>query len=168
MKSYWNAHSPAPVCKPLHHNDVEKPTIYSGSVDAWLQWSKAFKQFLRRTNAQWPDILAKVEGMKGKPLTAALEQEWAAQLGLGPMDPWKDQLHDALESYTTGSVRKLVDSCGEARVLDCWRQLADRGDSLRPVHANVLRMKAFSPPKAVPAKDLEAALAPWETEIGGY
>ena len=58
------------------------------------------------------------------------------------MDPWKDQLHDALKSYTTESARKLLDSCGEAKVLDCWRQLADRGDSLRPAHANVLRMTA--------------------------
>ena len=168
MKSYWNAYSPAPVCKPLHHKDVEKAAKLSGSVDAWLQWFKAFKKVLRRTNAQWPDILAKVEALKGKPVTAALEQEWAAQLDLGPMDPCKDQLHDALESYTTGSARKLVDSCGEARVLNCWRQIAHRGDSLRPAHANVLRMKAFSPPKAVPAKDLEAALAFWETDIGRY
>ena len=84
------------------------------------------------------------------------------------MDPRKDQLRDALESYTTGSARKLLYSCGEAKVLDCWRQMADRGDSFRPAHANVLRVKAFSPPKTVPAKDLEAALAPWETEIGGY
>ena len=106
--------------------------------------------------------------MKGKPVATALELEWAAQLGLGLIAPWKDQLHWALESYTTGPARKLVDTCGESKSLNCWRQMSDRGDSVRPAHANVLRTKAFGPPKSVPAKDLEAAIAAWEADIGRY
>ena len=77
------------------------------------------------------------------------------------MDPWKEQLHDALESCTTGAARKLVDSGGEARSLN-------HGDSLRPAHANALRTKAFGPPRAVPAKDFEAAMAQWDTDIIRY
>ena len=92
-------------------------------------------------------------------MTAAHELEWASKLGLGSMDPWQEQPHDAIESYTTGAARKLVDSGGEAWALDCWRQMADRGDSLRPAHANALRTKAFGLPKAVLAKDLEATVA---------
>ena len=94
---------------------------FNSTVDTWLQWAKSFKKFLRRTNAQWLELLAKVEGLKGKQVTATLEQEWAAQLGLWLMDPWKDQLLDTLESYTVGPARELVDRCGEAKSLDCWR-----------------------------------------------
>ena len=114
---------------------------------------------------QWSELLAKVEGLKGKQVTAAHEEDWAKELGLGAITPWKDQLNEALESYTTGAERRLVDAHGEAKSLDCWRQLADRGDSMRPAHAKVLRTKAFSPPKAVAAKDLEAAIAQWEANI---
>ena len=84
------------------------------------------------------------------------------------MTQWKEQLQDALESYTIGSARKLVDSCGETKSLDCWRQMADRGDSLRPAHANALRTKAFGPPKAVPAKELEATIALWDADVARY
>ena len=70
--------------------------------------------------------------------------------------------------YATGAARKLVDSGGEARALDCWRQMADRGDSLRPARANALRTKAFGPPTAVPAKDLEATVAQWAADIARY
>ena len=52
-----------------------------------------------------------------------------------------------------GACQKFVDANGEGKSLDCWRQLADRGDSTRPTQANAFRTKAFGPPKAVPAKD---------------
>ena len=108
-----------PTCRALHHRDIDKPTKLNGNIDKWLPWAKSFKKFLRRTDAQWPEIFEKIEGLKGKPVPAALELEWAAKLGLGSMDPWKEQLHDALEYYTTGAARKLVNSGGEARSLDC-------------------------------------------------
>ena len=53
-------------------------------------------------------------------------------LAFGPVAPWKDQLNDTLGSYTAGSARRLVDSCGEDKSLDCWCQLADSGDSMKP------------------------------------
>ena len=55
--------------------DVERPNKYAGDVDSWLSLSKSFRMCLRRTNVQWPELLVKVEGLKGKPVTAALEQE---------------------------------------------------------------------------------------------
>ena len=62
----------------------------------------------------------------------------------------------------------MVDSGGEARAFNCWRQLADKGDSLRAAHANAFRTKVFGPPKAVPAKDLEATMAVWDADIARY
>ena len=62
----------------------------------------------------------------------------------------------------------MVDRGGEARVLDCWRQMADRSDSVRPAHANALRTKACGPPRALPAKDLEATMAQWDADIARY
>ena len=130
--------------------------------------SKSLKKFLRRTKTQWAGIFEKIEGLRGKPVTAAHELEWAAQIDLGDMTQWKEQLQDALESYTIGLARKLVDSCGETKSFDCWRQMTDRGDSLRPAHANALRTKAFGPPKAVPAKELEATIALWDADVARY
>ena len=46
--------------------------------------------------------------------------------------------------------------------------MADKIDSLRPVHANALRSKAFGQPKAVHAKDLEATIAQWDADIARY
>ena len=76
--------------KPLDRKGVERPNKYAGDVDSWLSWSKSFRKFLRRTNVQWPDLLSKVESRKGKPVTASAEAEWSTQLGLGPMEAWKD------------------------------------------------------------------------------
>ena len=56
-------------CRALHYKDVEKPTKYSGSAEAWISWAKSFRKFLKRTNAQWPELLAKVEDLKGKQVT---------------------------------------------------------------------------------------------------
>ena len=62
-----------PGPKPLDKKDIEKPSKYSGNVDSWLAWSKSFRKFLRRTNDQWPDLLSKVEDLKGKPVTTSHE-----------------------------------------------------------------------------------------------
>ena len=72
---------------------------------------------MRRTNAQWPEIFNQIEGLKSKPVTTAHELQWATDEA--QLDAWKEQLYDALESYTAGAARKLVEKVGEARVLDC-------------------------------------------------
>ena len=92
-------------------------------------------------------------------MTTTHEADRASELRLGSLEAWKQQLHDALETETTGAARKLVNS---------WRQMADKGDSLRPAHANALRTKAFGPPKVVPAKDFEATMAVWDADIARY
>ena len=46
--------------------------------------------------------------------------------------------------------------------------MTDRGDSLRPAHANALRTNAFGPPTAVPAKELEATIALWDADVARY
>ena len=63
--------------KPLHHKHVEIPIKYTGDAGMWLMWSKSFRKFLRRIDVRWPELLDKVEGFRGKPLTAGLELEWA-------------------------------------------------------------------------------------------
>ena len=80
--------SPTPFrqCKALRHEDVEKSTKYIGNTDAWLRWAKSFKKFLRRTNAQWLQILKKIEGLKGKPVTTTHDAKWASELRLGSRD----------------------------------------------------------------------------------
>ena len=92
---------------------------FQGNVETWPLRAKSFEKFFRCTNPQWPDLLAKVESLRGKHVTTSHEDLWSAQLGLGPMGPWKDQLNEVLESYTTGPARRLVDSCGEIKALDC-------------------------------------------------
>ena len=92
---------------------------------------------MRRTNVQWPDLLNKVENLKGKPVTASAEAEWSTQLGLGPIEAWKDQLNQALEIYTTGKARIAVEACGDAHALDAWRILSDKGCSKRLAHAKL-------------------------------
>ena len=154
--------------KPLDKKDIEKPSKYSGNVDSWLAWSKSFRKFLRRTNEQWPDLLSKVEDLKGKPVTASHETEWSNQLRLGPIRAWKEQLNEALESYTTGKARDVVDACGDVNALDAWRRLSDKGCSKRLTHATVLRKRALYPRTNVPAKDLENAIAKWESDIDFY
>ena len=51
--------------------------------------------------------------------------------------------------------RGIVEACGEHSALDAWRQLSERGHSLRPTHMNAFMKKVFWPRDAVQAKDLE-------------
>ena len=64
--------------------------------------------------------------------------------------------------------RATVDSCGEDSAFDAWRQLAERGFSTRPTHTHSLLKAASFPRPAVAAKDLETAIALWETDIHTY
>ena len=59
-------------------------------------------------------------------------------------------------------------ACGEHNALDAWRQLAERGFSLRPAHINALMRSALWPRSATPLKDLEMAIAMWETDVHTY
>ena len=77
-------------------------------------------------------------------------------------------MNEYLETFTKGSARVIVDSCGDARALDAWRQLADKGHSLRLAYANDLRREAFHPKQNVASKDIEVALSNWEADIDRY
>ena len=77
-------------------------------------------------------------------------------------------MNEALESYTTGKARDVVDACGDVSALDAWRRLSDKGCSKRLTHATVLRKRALYPRTNVPAKDLENAIAKWEADINLY
>ena len=78
---------------------------------------------------------------------------------------FKNQLNEYFESYTHGIARGIVDGCGEPNALDAWRQFADRGHSLRLMHVNGFMKNALWPGDSVLAKDLELALAKWESDI---
>ena len=84
------------------------------------------------------------------------------------LDQFKDQLNEYLESFTSKDAKAIVDACGEHNALDAWRQLAERGFSLRPTHINALMKSALWPRAAVPLKDLEMAIAMWETDVHTY
>ncbi len=152
--------------KPMDRKDIDKPERYSGAADAWLKWSRTFKRFLRRQDARWPLLLDEVEKKKGRPVTKEDEVKWDEDLGLGGhVKMFKEQLNEYLESYTSSAARLLVEACGDTRALDAWRQLADKGHSLREQHIHALRRKAYFPKAASQLKDLEAHISMWETDI---
>ena len=152
--------------KQLDRKDVEKPEKYGGNPDQWLKWSKSFKKFIRRHDARWAPLLEIVEKNSGKPVTTELEETWAKELNIvGIMKDFKDHLNEYLECYTSGTAKVLVEACGDRKSLDAWRQLADKGHSMRAAHVHALRRKAFFPKSGVAAKDLENAISTWETDI---
>ena len=55
-----------------------------------MQWSKAFARYLRRRDERWPELLDKIQGIKGKPVTAEDEKEWAWDLSVYNLDQFKD------------------------------------------------------------------------------
>ena len=152
--------------KQLDRKDVDKPEKYGGNTDNWLRWSKQFKKFLRRNDSRWGTLLELIEKNAGKPVTPELEGEWAVKAGIGDhMNDFKAQLNEYLESYTTGAVKTLVEACADRKALDAWRQMADKGHSMRAAHVHVLRKKAFFPKTNVPTKDLENSISNWEADI---
>ena len=69
------ARTGAPPLNPIHPKDVDKPERYSGNIDDWLPWSKAFKQFLESKDERWVRVLDEVEKLRGKPVKATHEKE---------------------------------------------------------------------------------------------
>ena len=152
--------------KQLDRKDVDKPDKYNGNVDQLLKWSKNFKKFLRRHDERWTTLLELIEKNGGKPVTADMESKWATEAGLGNyLKDFKAQLNEYLESYTSGAAKTLVEACGDRKSLDAWRQLADKGHSMRAAHVHMLRKKAFFPRTNVATKDLENAISTWEADI---
>ena len=145
--------------------DVDRPAKYSGDITKWLQWSTAFSRFLRRQDWRWPSLLEKIQDLRGRLVTAEDERWWSWELNLGEIGQYKDYLNEYLLSFTEGTAREVVSACGVLNALDAWRQLTERGDSLRPTHIMALQKTAFFPREAVPAKDLDVAIAQWESDI---
>ncbi len=67
---------------------------------------------------------------------------------------FKLQLNEYLETYTSGGAKVIVEACSDARVLDAWRQLADKGNSMRQHHLHVLRRKAYFPKSVASDKNV--------------
>ena len=162
--------------KRLDRKDVDKPDKFGGNADHWLKWSKSFKKFLRRQDVRWPEILKAIEDRpwnaeeRGKPFTLAdekmLEAHADGTLGIGTqMVLFKEQLNEYLENYTTGSSKALVEACGDLKALDAWRQLADKGHSLREQHIHVLRRKAYFPKACSATNEVENHINAWEAEV---
>ena len=84
-----------------------------------------------------------------------MEVGWEIQLNLGPIVIFKDQLNEALEPYTSGQARDIVDACGEESALDAWRQMSDKWCSMRLAHLQTLMKKALFPRTNVPVKELK-------------
>ena len=76
------------------------------------------------------------------------EKWWAWELNLGDIRQYKDFLNEYLLSFTDGTAREIVNACGELNALDAWRQLTERGDSLRPTHVKALQKTALYPREA--------------------
>ena len=167
VPSSWSGWS-SQWLKPPDRKDVKGPEVYSGDITHWTQWSKAFTRYLRRRDDRWPDLLEKIQGLKGKPVTTEDEKKWAWDLKAYDFTQFKDQLNEYLESFTSKDARGIVIACGEHNALDAWRQLAERGFSLRPAHINALMRSALWPRSATPLKDLEMAIAMWETDVHTY
>ena len=66
--------------KEIHHKDLKPPEAYGGNIDKWKEWSKSFMRYLRRRDRRWPDLLEKVQELKGKPVTSEDEKKWAWEL----------------------------------------------------------------------------------------
>ena len=118
----------------------------------WLTWSRAFTRFLCRQDRRWPGLLQKIEELKGKLVAPEDETYWASSLNLGDITQFKDQLIEYFEAFTKDVARGIVEACGEHNALDAWKQLAERGCSLRPTHVNALMKKPFWLRDAVQAK----------------
>ena len=110
-------------------------------------------------------MLEKVHQLRCRPVSPEDESWWACQVDLGDIRQYKDQLNEYLEACTKGPARHIVDACGKVNALDAWRRFAERGHSLRPTHVHGLMKKSLWPQDGVAAKDLEVAVAQWETDI---
>ena len=84
---------------------------------------------------------------------------------MGDLMPWKDQLLQLLQCFTTCDVAKLVVAGEERGVFTTWSRMADTGHSLRLENVTDLRRKAFAPRTGVAAKDLELAIALQEKDV---
>ena len=154
--------------KPPDRKDVKGPDTYTGDITPWVSWSKSFTRYVRRRDHRWPGLLEKIQELKGKPVTEEHEKQWARTLGIFDIEQFKDQLNEYLESFTAKEAKAIVVACGEHNALDAWRQLAERGFSVRPNHIHDLMRLARFPRAAVQAKDLEVAIASWESDVHTY
>ena len=79
--------------------------------------------------------------------------------------PWKEQMMLALESFTSGETRRIINITEEQGVFSSWSRLADKGHSLRDEHVMTMRRRVMAPKTSVPAKDLELAILALEKEV---
>ena len=89
----WGSQWSQPLRQP-DRKDIDRPAKYAGDITKWLQWSKAFVRFLRRQDGRWPQLLEKVQGLRGRPVMAADETWWSWELNLGDIGQYKDYLNE--------------------------------------------------------------------------
>ena len=116
---------------------------------------------MRRINERCPQVLRKIEEQKGQPVSKEMWELLAAEFQMGDVKPWKDQLMQCVECYTTGDTTRLATTANERNIFTTWSRIADKGHSLRQEHVTDMRCKAHSPKACVPANNLELAI-PWK------
>ena len=136
-----------------------KPPTYNGDITKRLCGSRAFKRYLKKFDARWAELPGRIQELKGAAVTPEHEATLTQELWLGDIETWKGQLLQFLENFSAGETGTHVVAGEEPGVFTSWGRLADKGQSLRPEHANDLRRAAFAPRKAVPAKDLKLAIS---------
>ena len=149
----------------MDRKDIAKPECYNGDTSKWVPWSATFVRYLNRLDEQWPAILKRIEGLKGKMLSKEDEDQIDYDLDLGGLKTWKEDLLLALESFTSGETKQLILLSKAQGVFSSWSRLADKGFSQRDDHVMIMRRKVIAPKNSVPAKDLELAILAWERDI---
>ena len=134
-----------------------------------MSWSDSFKDHLNIKDPRWKKLLNLAENMRRVPITEEKEKAWDKEFNFGGIHIFKTRLHMYFKQYLKGAIRsEVVDTCGENRVLDAWRIMADRGCSFNEESLHAKLSKIIAPKKAVSAKDVERAIAEWEREIEVY
>ena len=136
----WNdgsssqGHSRGPPKHSLDRKDVAKPESYSGDINRWIQWRSTFSRYLGRQDERWPLVLKKIEGYKGKMISEDDEYQIDKEFNCEGIRPRKEQMMLALESFTSGETRRIINIAEEQGVFSSWSRLADKGHSLRDEH----------------------------------
>ena len=60
-----------------------------------------------------------------------VEELLAAEFQMGDVKPWKDQIMQCFECYTTGDTKSFTTTAHERSIFTTWSGMADKGLSLR-------------------------------------
>ena len=152
----------------IDRKDLVKPEAYGGDISKWLAWQSTFVRYMTRIDKRWSELLKAIEKKRGQVISKADEEQLEWDLWLNPIVDWKEQLMEALESFTSGDAKRLVLTNTECNVFSTWSRLADSGHSMRDEHVMNMRRRLMVAKASVPTKDLEIAIINFEKEIQMY